>query len=114
VLPLFLPGNLGILISAPDAIFNWLQCERILFQCSERLGRRFEYYTVVACLAPVVLLLQLYFFSQKAGTTSSLTSYNTQIVLSIYVSVIWLVLVLLQLLIGIIHKNHAERFNFDM
>ena len=97
-------------------VYNWLQCSHLSNFVGDYFGRRFEYYTVVACLAPAVLLTQLYYFLDTArdGNHSRLLSLNTHIVLSSFVSFVWLILVLLQLAIGIRHNTCREEVIHDM
>ena len=108
-------GALGFCINSPDVVYNWLQSIHLSNLVGDRLGRRFEYYTALACLAPAVLLIQLYYFLATAKDGSSLLlPLNTQIALSSFVSLIWLLLVLLQLVIGIRHNSYREEIIHDM
>ncbi len=107
-------GTLGFFINSPEVVYNWLQIIHLSNSFGDRLGRRFEYYTILACLAPAMLLTQLYYFLATAKYGSRLLPLNTQIILSSFVSLVWLLLVLLQLAIGIRHNSYREEIIHDM
>jgi hypothetical protein len=108
-------GTLGLHFDTPEVVYNWLQCTHLCNKFGDRLGRRFENSAFIACFAPVVLLIQLYYFFrtiQDGGL--KLLSINTQLALFSFVSVVWLALVLLQLLIGINHNQVRLEFIQDV
>ena len=109
-------GASGFRIDSPHVVYNWLQCCHLSNLVGDNLCKRFEYYTIVAFVAPAVLLAQLYFFLDPSAASggSLLPSLNTQLAFTFFVSFNWLMLVLLQLAVGIRHNSYREEILHDM
>ncbi len=108
-------GASGLHIGAPEDVYNWLHATELVNKFGDRLGIRFEYSAFVACFAPVVMLIQVYYFLRTIRFGGPrLLSINTQLALFSFVSVVWLLLMLLQLVIGITHNLRRQIFIRDV
>ena len=83
-------------------------CVELISRFGDRLGRRFEHYSIISLLVPVVLLMQLMY--SLFSSDVQIRYFHIQLVLAIFVSVVWIVLVLSQLAVGIVHNTMRREF----
>ena len=101
-------GASGFRLSSPAAVYNWLHCVELMTIFGERLGRRFEHYSIVSLAVPLILLAQL-LYSLFSGDVQ-IRYFHIQLCLAIFVSVVWIALVLCQLAVGIMHNQSRKEF----
>ena len=83
-------------------------CVELISRFGDRLGRRFEHYSIISLLVPVALLMQLMYSLFSSGV--QIRYFHIQLVLAIFVSVVWIALVLSQLAVGIVHNTMRREF----
>jgi hypothetical protein len=108
IVVLLAAGTKGFHIASPAAIYNWMLCVELISRFGDRLGRRFEHYSIISLLVPVVMLMQLMY--SLISSDVQIRYFHIQFVLAIFVSVVWIALVLSQLAVGIVHNTMRREF----